>query len=103
MGGFDKIKSGLEGLDTVLQHIRMGDNVVWQVSNIKDYKYVAEAFKEQGLLDKRKIIYIRFAEHEGILKKQEGIKIIRLNSEAGFEDFTVKVNEIITREGKEAF
>ncbi|WP_069999698.1 PEP/pyruvate-binding domain-containing protein [Cellulosilyticum sp. I15G10I2] len=103
MGTFDKINSGIEGIDKALHSIRIGDNVVWQVSDIKAYKYVAVSFAKQALLEQRKIIYIRFAEHEAILEEDLGAKIIKLDSEPGFEGFTVKVNEIITEEGKEAF
>ena len=29
MSAFDKISSGFSGVDALLDHIRMGDNVVW--------------------------------------------------------------------------
>lgn len=103
MGSFDKIKSGLEGLDKVLQNIRIGDNVVWQISALEEYRYVAAKFMQQALREDRKIIYIRFAEHDPILEQTDRIKVIWLDSEQGFEGFTVKVHEIITQEGKEAF
>ena len=103
MEAFDKIKSGFEGLDTVLQNIRIGDNVVWQVSDIKDYKYIAQAFMSQALTQKKNVIYIRFAEHEKIAEACDGLKIIKLDVEEGFEGFTMKVNEIISIEGREAF
>ena len=31
---FEKIPSGYPGLDEVLDNIRMGDNVVWQVMDL---------------------------------------------------------------------
>jgi len=34
MAAFEKIKSGISGLDSALDSIRLGDNVVWQVSDI---------------------------------------------------------------------
>ncbi len=103
MRTFDKIRSGLEGIDTALQNIRIGDNVVWQISDIKDYKYVATAFARAALSEKRKVIYIRFAEHDAILEDGCGAEVIKLDIESGFEGFTVKVNEIITEAGREAF
>lgn len=33
MAAFDKICSGFTQLDEILHHIRLGDNVVWQVSD----------------------------------------------------------------------
>lgn len=103
MRAFDKIQSGFEGLDKVLQNIRIGDNVVWQVSDIKDYKYMVQAFVRAALTEGKNIIYIRFAEHEPILEPICGLKIIKLDVGAGFEGFTMNVNEIISIEGREAF
>lgn len=40
MGAFDKIKSGLPGMDELLNYIRMGDNVVWSVSDLEDFKFL---------------------------------------------------------------
>ena len=37
MSTFERIQSGLPGLDSMLDSIRMGDNVVWQVSSMDDY------------------------------------------------------------------
>lgn len=34
---FGHIRSGLDALDRVLDNIRLGDNVVWQVDDIADY------------------------------------------------------------------
>ena len=34
MVAFERIKSGIPQLDETLDNIRLGDNVVWQVSNL---------------------------------------------------------------------
>lgn len=39
MSTFERIWSGLPGLDSMLDSIRMGDNVVWQVSSMDDYMH----------------------------------------------------------------
>jgi len=57
------IKSGLSSLDEVLQGLRYGDNVVWQVDHLDEYKYFAEPFANQAINDWRKCIYLRFAPH----------------------------------------
>ncbi|TYQ16715.1 UNVERIFIED_CONTAM: Phosphoenolpyruvate synthase/pyruvate phosphate dikinase [Acetivibrio alkalicellulosi] len=103
MGAFEKIKSGLEGLDKALENIRLGDNVVWQISNIEEYFLFAQSFAKQAIKDKRRLVYIRFANHKPILEPQDGLKIYELNPQEGFENFTVQVHEIIEREGKETF
>ena len=34
MAAFEKIDSGFPQMDAVLDHIRLGDNVVWQISDL---------------------------------------------------------------------
>jgi len=40
----EKIQSGLPPLDDLLQGLRRGDNVVWQVDRLEDYPDFAQAF-----------------------------------------------------------
>ena len=37
MSAFDKIQSGIAGLDEALNHVRLGDNVVWQISELEEF------------------------------------------------------------------
>lgn len=39
MPAFERIESGFQGLDDALDSIRLGDNVVWQVSQLEDYSF----------------------------------------------------------------
>ncbi len=55
MAAFEKINSGIPGLDSVLDSIRLGDNVVWQVSDIKQYILFAEALARQAIADRRDV------------------------------------------------
>ncbi|MGI6005283.1 MAG: PEP/pyruvate-binding domain-containing protein [Christensenellales bacterium] len=103
MAAFEKIRSGVPGLDGALDHIRLGDNVVWQVSSLDEYKFFAEPFIRQAIADGRNLNYIHFAGDEPLFQQTEGLKIHRLDASAGFESFTVCVHDIITREGPDAF
>ncbi len=103
MAAFDRIHSGLYGLDQALDSIRLGDNVVLQLSNIRDYLFFVRPFVSRALEEKRTVIYMRFAEHDPLLSPQEGLKIYTLDADSGFEGFTVRVNDIISKEGREAF
>ena len=44
MAAFEKVKSGMPGLDSVLDYIRLGDNVVWQVTDLEEYRYFVIPF-----------------------------------------------------------
>jgi hypothetical protein len=94
------ISTGIKGLDKIIAGLRTGDNVVWQIDDIKDYINLVKPFVQQALKEKRKVIYMRFATHKEILKPAKEIKRYELNASLGFESFTAKVNDIITREGE---
>ncbi len=100
---FERIKCGIQSLDMLLDNIRLGDNVVIQVTGLDEFRRISGAFVRQAVLDGRNINYIRFAEHEPILEPQEGLIIHKLDPAEGFELFTVRVHEIIEREGYDAF
>ena len=64
MTAFDRIKSGIPEMDIALDNIRLGDNVVWRVSELSQFKLFMEPYIRQAIEDKRNIIYFRFASHE---------------------------------------
>lgn len=103
MAAFDRIESGLPQVDEILGHIRIGDNVVWQVTDVEEFRYFAELFARQAVKDGRNVIYIRFAQHAPVLKDLTGITVREFDPDDGFETFTVGIHEEITRQGKEAF
>lgn len=49
MSTFESILSRLAGLDSMLKHIRLGDNVVWQVSSMKDYLFSGDVIPSRRL------------------------------------------------------
>ncbi len=105
MAAFDRIKSGFPEMDAILDSIRMGDNVVWQVDDIEEFRFFALPFVRQAKEDGRDITYIRFAQHPPILADADaaGIHVACFDPDEGFEAFTVAIHEEITRRGKDAF
>ena len=103
MAAFEKTRSGIPMMDEALHYIRLGDNVVWQVPSLDEFRYVAEKFADQAIEDGRNLIYIRFAEHEPILTPREGLKIEHVELSHRFETFTVNIHNLIEREGYDAF
>jgi len=97
------ISTGIKGLDGVITGLRAGDNVVWQIDDIKDYIDLVKPFVRQALKENKKVIYMRFASHKELVKPSSRIKRYELNANAGFESFTTKVNSIITQEGEGAY
>lgn len=103
MAAFDKVLSGFPQMDAVLDFIRLGDNVVWQISDLEEFRTFAEPFARQAVADGRNVIYIRFAQHEPVLADLSGIQVRCFDPDAGFEAFTVAIHEEITRQGRDAF
>ena len=103
MAAFEETRSGIPMMDEALQYIRLGDNVVWQVPSLDEFRYVAEKFADQAIRDGRNLIYIRFAEHEPILTPREGLRIEHVELSHRFETFTVNIHNLIEREGFDAF
>ena len=126
MAAFERIKSGIDELDETLDNIRLGDNVVWQVSNLKEFSYFVNPYVKQALEDKRNLIYINFGQHEPLIDmtdedferleeerknpntefamiEKDGIKIYKVDPMEQFESFTLEVHNIITKEGFDAF
>ena len=92
MAAFDKVKSGYPGMDDILDYIRMGDNVVWQVADIDEFRFFALPFVAQAKRDGRSITYIRFAQHAPILEDLDGVDLVEFDPDEGFEAFTVAIH-----------
>ena len=103
MAAFERICSGIPTLDLTLDNIRLGDNVVFQVSSLDEFRPFAEAFAAQAIRDRRDLVYVRFAEHPPILEAQEGLKIVQISPGSRFETFTIEVHRLIETEGIDAF
>lgn len=100
---FDRVSTGMQGLDNVIDGLRLGDNVVWKVESVADYKEMVEPFVRQARKDRRKIVYMRFGSHEPILPEADDIIRHRIEPEIGFESFASEVHQIVKKEGKRAF
>jgi len=98
MSRLEKIKTGLVGLDNILQNVRQGESVVWQISDNEDYEYFAGHFAAQGIKEGHNVIYFRFSDYSPILEPQEGLDVINVDLNAGFEKFTVSVYRVLEKQ-----
>ena len=93
------VSTGLRGLDDILNGLRLGDNVVWRVDTIDDYRVFVQRYVTAAMEEARPVVYCRFAFHEPLLEERPGIKIHNLDAFRGFESFTVRLHTIIAQEG----
>ena len=103
MAAFDRVKSGIEDFDKAIDNIRLGDNVVWRVSDLSQFRLFMEPYIEQAKADKRKIIYFRFAKHEQLVEDCPEVERIDVELSHRFETFTVNIHNAIEEAGKDAF
>ncbi len=97
------IGSGIPALDRILQGLRLGDNVVWQVDSLDNYRKVVLPFARQAQEDRRTLIYVSFVLQLNLLEPLTGFITKEVDPRHGFDAFSAQVNKIIDEEGKEAF
>ncbi len=98
-----RVHTGIDEFDNMIDSLRLGDNVVWQVDSVEDYAIFVQPFANQAVKDGRNIIYMRFGNHPPVVSKSEYIKEYHLIPNNGFEAFATQVYHIIAKEGKYAF
>ena len=91
--------TGLPGLDRVLKGVMPGDNIVWQVESIEDYKALVMPYAEAARRQGQRLIYFRFASHPQLLPDDFGAEIHRPRIDGGFEQFTTEVHDVIGEAG----
>lgn len=95
--------TGQQAVDAVIDGLRSGDNVVWQVDSIDDYLYFARPFIDRAVAEKRKVVYMRFAGHRPLIEDTDNVRVRVLDAHSGFESFTTDVYNIITEEGVDVY
>jgi hypothetical protein len=102
---FRSVSSGIPGLDKILDHLRLGDNVVWQVDRIEDYHHFARPFAQAALDAGKRLVYLRFGQQPPVLTAiaNERFQTYQVDASRGFESFSTTIRELITAEGKEVF
>lgn len=97
------LTTGLPGLDKVLKGILVGDNIVWQVDSIEEYREFVTPYCEAAVRNGRKLVYFRFARHDALVTEEMGAEIHEFDPEEGFESFIASIHSVIQRTGPGAF
>ncbi len=98
-----RASTGIADFDEVIDSLRTGDNVVWQVDDIEDYAYFVTFFVERALAEGKRLNYMRFAEHGPLVGPDPRINVHQLDARSGFEPFSAQVHSIATEEGEGAY
>jgi pyruvate, water dikinase len=98
-----QLSTGLPGLDKAIRGLITGDNVVWQVDSIDDFRAFSEPYYKHAVKSGRRVVYFRFAKHAPLVGPDEGVEIHELSPEDGFEQFIGGIHSIIKDVGKGGF
>lgn len=97
------VGSGLPQLDSLLQGLRLGDNVVWQLADLADYEYFAQALVDYAIGAGADCVYIRFAPQPPVLSPQPGLTVVNVDPSNGFDAFSGEIYRVIEDRGKGVF
>ena len=89
------LSSGFGGLDRILGGLRGGENVVWQVDNVDNYRLFVRLWGRQVRKIGQKLFYFRFGQHESLMGDESGAEVVELAPGEGFEGFTTRIMEVI--------
>ncbi|RJQ75542.1 MAG: phosphoenolpyruvate synthase [Desulfobacteraceae bacterium] len=103
MAYYSHVSTGWDSLDVIIDHLRRGDNVVFQVDSIDEYQKLVSLFVHKALANGERVVYLRFARHMPLLAPRPNLTVHPLNVDQGFEFFSTQVHSIITREGRDIF
>lgn len=95
----NKVSTGIPGLDGVINLLRIGDNVVWQVQSMEEYQWAVGPAVKQARLDGRKIVYFRYGSHEPLMSESDATVVYEMDASEGFEGFTTKIHGLIEKVG----
>ncbi len=87
--------TGWSGLDEVLGGLVPGDNLVWSIEDIEDYRRLVEPYEQAAARNGCRRVYFRFGTHPPLLEQKDGLEIHRLDPHAGFESFVREVHRVI--------
>ncbi len=98
-----EFSTGHSELDSLLQGLRLGDNVVWRLQDLQHYHHWVERFAQATLSAKRKLIYCQFSDQPLPLAHWPEVETQVLAPEQGFAAFSQQVWRLINHYGPGAF
>ncbi|AEJ19083.1 PEP/pyruvate-binding domain-containing protein [Gracilinema caldarium] len=95
--------TGLLYLNSTLQGLLPGDNLVWEIDTDNHYNYFIQFFLKEAQNQKKTLIYFHFSGDEPLLTESVTRKVITLDPLRGFEHFVSDIVDIIEANGDKAW
>ncbi len=89
------LTTGLPALDGVLKGLLPGDNLVWRIDDIEEYRVFVEPYGRAAIQAGKQLTYFRFAKHAPLLSEKDGARVFELHPESGFENFISEIHSVV--------
>lgn len=96
------VSTGLPGLDAVMHGVEPGDNIVWSVDELEEYRALIVPYARASRAAGLRLHYFRFGPDEPLLPEGEDVQVHEIDPSKGFEQFVRKVHEVIDEAGRGA-
>jgi pyruvate, water dikinase len=97
------LSTGIKELDALFKDLIPGDNIVWHVDSVEDFRLLATPFHERAAAAGEQVTYLRFAKHAPLASPREGLNVVPLDPGAGFEAFVNAIHRVIEANGTGGF
>ena len=97
-----KVSTGISVIDELIDGLKWGDNVVWQVTSTLEYSWLVRPFVENAVEKGVDIIYIHFDEY-AISGISSHCKVITIDPTQGFDYFYRFIRDVMESSGKRIY
>ena len=97
------VSTGFSQFDSIINGLRLGDNILLRLDNTENYSFFTNAFARKGIESGAQVTYFRFADHPPVLAPQPGLSIVESHPENSFENFITEIHRKIKELGKGAY
>ena len=101
--GTRRASTGHAGLDGIIDHLRLGDNVVWQVDSVDAYRQAVAFWAVAAHQAGHTLNYVRFSTRPPVVDLGPGVHVHEVDAHVGFEGFASAVHKLLAVEGYGAY
>ena len=94
-----KLSTGLPELDEALRGLIAGDNVMWHIASVEQYRPLVAPFCEHARITGRRLVYFRFSDDKPLVENGSSAEIHHLELSQGFEPIITQIQTVIEEAG----
>lgn len=101
----ESVQTGLKDFDSLIDNLRYGDNVIWQITNLDDYRFFVNKLVAKLKDYNMRAVYIKFSGGKNNLIDDELLHVVEIfNADtSSFESFTISIYRLVEEKESETF